>query len=139
MIHYSCDTYLHHYYFVVNLKRIRIIIHFEFISNLKKIVHRTIIEDLSIELWLDIFGYLNIRDRFNGFLNLNQQLNQLLFNYHYHISLKNNDEDNQYLLEHILRKLSNPDYVSSLRLENIKEMRLRDRSIAIGIFIPSIK
>jgi hypothetical protein len=82
----------------------------------------TIIEDLSSELWLDIFVYLNIRDQFNGFFNLNQRLQQLLLDYHYYISLKNNDENSQYLAEYILPQLPHPEYISTLRLENVDKV-----------------
>jgi hypothetical protein len=85
-------------------------------------IDKTVIEDLPSELWLDIFAYLNIRDRFNGFFNLNTRLNAFLLNYHYHISLKNNDENSQYLFEHILPQLPHSKYVSSLRLENINKV-----------------
>jgi hypothetical protein len=41
-----------------------------------------------------------------------------------YISLKNNDENSQYVLQHILPQLSHPEYISSLRLENIKQISL---------------
>ena len=82
-----------------------------------------IIEDLPSELWLDIFTYLNIRDQLNGFFNLNTRINHFLLHYYYHLSLKNNDENSQYLFEHILPKLPSSEYISSLRLENINKVR----------------
>jgi hypothetical protein len=85
-------------------------------------IQKTLIEDLSSELWFDIFAYLNIREQFNGFFNLNRRINQLLLTDHYYISLKNNDENSQYLLEHVLAQLPHPEYISSLRLENIKKV-----------------
>ena len=85
-------------------------------------IKRMNIEDLPFELWLDIFCYLNIRDQFNGFFNLNKKVNQLLLNYYYYISLKNNDENSNYILEHILPQLPHPECISSLRLENINKV-----------------
>jgi hypothetical protein len=87
-------------------------------------IRTTIMEDLPCELWLDIFVYLNIRERFDGFFGLNKRINQLLMNYHYYINLKNNDETSQYLFEHSLPQLSYPELISSLRLENIKKVSL---------------
>jgi len=83
-----------------------------------------IIEDIPCELWLDTFIYLNIQQRFNGFFNLNQRINQLLMNYQYYLSLKNNDENSQYVFQHILPQLSHPEYILRLRLENIKQVSL---------------
>ncbi|CAF1393612.1 unnamed protein product [Rotaria sp. Silwood1] len=85
---------------------------------------KTMMEDLPIELWLDIFTYLNIQERFNGFFNLNQRINRILFNYHHHINLKDNDENSQFLFEHILPQLPHPQSISSLRLQNINKMNL---------------
>ncbi|CAF4097087.1 unnamed protein product, partial [Rotaria sordida] len=82
---------------------------------------KTIIEDLPTELWLDIFTYLNIKEQFNGFYNLNQRINQFLLNYHYHVNLKNNDENSQYLFEYILSQLPHLESISNLRLENINK------------------
>ncbi|CAF4828382.1 unnamed protein product, partial [Rotaria sp. Silwood1] len=82
---------------------------------------KTMMEDLPIELWLDIFTYLNIQERFNGFFNLNQRINRILFNYHHHINLKDNDENSQFLFEHILPQLPHPQSISSLRLQNINK------------------
>ncbi|CAF1146341.1 unnamed protein product [Rotaria sordida] len=85
---------------------------------------KTILEDLPTELWLDIFTYLNIKEQFNGFYNLNQRINQFLLNYHYHVNLKNNDENSQYLFEYILSQLPHLESISNLRLENINKMNL---------------
>ncbi|CAF3368406.1 unnamed protein product, partial [Rotaria sp. Silwood2] len=82
---------------------------------------KTTIEDLPTELWLDTFTYLNIQEQFNEFFNLNQRINQLLLNYHRHINLKSNDDNSQYLFEHILPQLPHPESISNLRLENINK------------------
>ncbi|CAF1104740.1 unnamed protein product [Rotaria sordida] len=85
---------------------------------------KTIIEDLPTELWLDIFTYLNIKEQFNGFFNLNQRINQFLLNYYYHVNLKNNDENSQYLFEYILSQLPHLESISNLRLENINKVNV---------------
>ncbi|CAF0810024.1 unnamed protein product [Adineta steineri] len=87
-------------------------------------IGKAILEDLPSELWLDIFTYLNTRDQYNGFYNLNTKINQFLLSYHYHISLKHNDENSEYLCEHVLPDLTHSKYISSLRLENINQMNI---------------
>ncbi|CAF5067312.1 unnamed protein product, partial [Rotaria sp. Silwood1] len=52
---------------------------------------------------------------------LNQRINRILFNYHHHINLKDNDENSQFLFEHILPQLPHPQSISSLRLQNINK------------------
>ncbi|CAF4427043.1 unnamed protein product, partial [Adineta steineri] len=74
--------------------------------------------------WLDIFTYLNTRDQYNGFYNLNTKINQFLLDYYYHINLKHNDENSEYLCEHVLSHLTHSRYISSLRLENINQMNI---------------
>jgi hypothetical protein len=81
------------------------------------------IEDLVIELWLEVFPYLNIHHQFHAFFNLNKRLNEILFSYRTQISLKNNDEDCQYLFKHVLPYLTYPENVTSLRLENTNKVR----------------
>jgi hypothetical protein len=81
------------------------------------------IEDLSIELWLEIFSYLNILHQFNAFFNLNKRLNQILFSYRTQINCKNNDENTQYLFKHILPYLTHPENVTGLRLENTNNVK----------------
>ena len=85
-------------------------------------VGKTTFEDLPSELWLNIFTYLNTRDQFHGFFDLKTRINQLLLSYYHHISLKNNDEDSRYLSEHVLPQLTHSESISSLRLENIKQV-----------------
>ena len=80
------------------------------------------IEDLSIELWLEIFSYLKIRHQFSAFFHLNKRLNQILFSYRTQISWKNNDEDAQYLLKYILPYLTHREDITGLRLENTKKV-----------------
>ncbi len=81
------------------------------------------IEDLAIELWLEIFSYLKICEQFNAFFNLNKRLNQILFSYRTQISLKNNDEDSQYLFKDIIPYLTHPENLTGLRLENTNSVR----------------
>ncbi|CAF2125395.1 unnamed protein product [Rotaria magnacalcarata] len=80
------------------------------------------IEDLSTELWLEIFAYLKIRQQFNAFFGLNKRLNQTLLSYRTHISWRNNDEDAQHLLAHVLPYMTHPKNVTGLRLENTKRI-----------------
>lgn len=92
-------------------------------------------EDLPCELWLDIFSYLNIREQFNEFFNLNKRINELLNDFHYYISLRNNDENSQYIFQNILPQLSYPEYISSLRLENIHRVSYIIRNNFTLLFI----
>ncbi|CAF2713658.1 unnamed protein product [Rotaria sp. Silwood2] len=82
------------------------------------------IEYLSIELWLEIFTYLKIRHQFNAFFNLNKRLNRILLSYQVHFTLKNNDEDTQYLLKYVLPYLTQQENVTGLRLENTNKVDL---------------
>jgi len=81
------------------------------------------IEDLPIELWLEIFPYLNIIHQFNAFFNVNKRINQILFSYRTQINCKNNDENTQYLFKHILPYLTHSENVTDLRLENTNDVR----------------
>ena len=85
-------------------------------------MHSTI-EDLSIELWLEIFSYLKVHEQFHAFFNLNKYLNRILFSYRTHLSSKNNDEDSQCLFTYILPCLTHREDVTGLRLENTKKVR----------------
>jgi hypothetical protein len=82
----------------------------------------TKLEDLPTELWLEIFTYMNIRDQFNAFFNLNKRLNQILFSNRYQISCKDNDDDTQYLLQHVLPYLTHREDTTRLRLENTNKV-----------------
>ncbi|CAF1216010.1 unnamed protein product [Rotaria sp. Silwood1] len=82
------------------------------------------IEDLSIELWLEIFTYLKIRHQFNAFFNLNKRFNQILLSYQNHFTLKNNNEDTQYLLKYVIPYLTHHNNVSGLRLEKTNKIDL---------------
>ncbi|CAF1276754.1 unnamed protein product [Rotaria sordida] len=86
------------------------------------------IEDLSIELWLEIFTYLKIRHQFNTFFNLNKRLNQILLSYQSHITLKNNDEDTQYILKYVSPYLIHRENVTGLRLENTNKVDLSNNA-----------
>lgn len=81
------------------------------------------IEDLSVELWLEIFSHLRVHHQFKAFFNLNKRLNDILFSYRSHISYKNNDEDCQYLFSKILPSLPRREDVTGLRLEKTKKVR----------------
>ena len=83
----------------------------------------TRIEDFSTELCLEFFSYLNVRDRFNAFFNLNQRLNQILLSHENRISWKDADQDAQYLLKHVLPVLPDRNRVVALRLENFRKVR----------------
>ncbi|UJR14719.1 hypothetical protein I4U23_001712 [Adineta vaga] len=85
---------------------------------------KTIFEDLPPEVWLNIFAYLNSREQFKGFFNLKLSINSLLLDYIHHVKVKENDEDSQYVLDHILPRISQSNYVSSLRLESIHKMNI---------------
>lgn len=79
-------------------------------------------ETLAIELWLEIFSYLKIRDQYNAFHGLNRRFNQFLLSNHSYISLKHGDKDTQYVIEHVLPYLTNRERVNGLRLEKIKNV-----------------
>ena len=87
-------------------------------------IMRSKIEHLSVELWLEILGYLKFRHQFNAFFNLNSKLNQILLSYPTKISCKNNDEDAQYLLKNILPYLTHRNNVTGLRLENTNKVSI---------------
>lgn len=83
----------------------------------------TRIEDLSNELWLDVFNYLNLYEQFKAFSDLNKRLNAILFSYRNHVSYNNNDKNSQYLLTKLLPSLPRREEVTSLRLEKTKTVR----------------
>ncbi|CAF3076733.1 unnamed protein product [Rotaria socialis] len=80
------------------------------------------IEDLSTELWLEIFAYLKIRQQFHAFYGLNKRFNQTLLSFRTHISWRNNDKDAQHLLAHVLPYMTHPKNVTGLRLENTRRV-----------------
>lgn len=83
----------------------------------------TRIEDLSNELWLDVFNYLNLYEQFKAFSDLNKRLNAILFSYRNHVSYNNNDKNSQCLLTKLLPSLPRREEVTSLRLEKTKTVR----------------
>lgn len=80
-------------------------------------------ESLPGEIVIEIFNYLNLREKFHGFWNLNFRLNQLLIHSQYHLSLKNDDQNSEHILRNLLPILLNPQLVLHLRLENLKKVR----------------
>lgn len=84
------------------------------------------IENLAIELWLEIFDHLTVREQFNAFFGLNKRLDQILFSYRTRISLKDNDKNAQHLLKHVLPYLIRREDVTHLRLENTNKVCAND-------------
>lgn len=80
------------------------------------------IEDLSIELWLEMFSYLKLQHQFKAFSDLNKRLDAILFSYRNYLTYKNNDDDCQYLFTRLLPFLQRREEVTSLRLEKTKKV-----------------
>ena len=80
------------------------------------------IEDLSLEIWLEIFEYLNIVDQFKAFFNLNQQITQFLISYRSRICLNETQNVVKLFIKHVLPNHNAINSISSLRLERMKDV-----------------
>ena len=87
-----------------------------------KSVMPTSIEDLSVELWLEAVKYLNLRYQFQAFAGLNTRLDRILLSHRHTIQWRDNNEDSQQLLKHVLILPAARENIVNVWLENTKRV-----------------
>ena len=78
------------------------------------------IEDLPVELCLEVFTYLDVRYQFQAFARLNTRLDRILLSHRHTIKWRDNNEDSQLLLEHVLHLPAVRENIVNVWLENTK-------------------
>ncbi|CAF1145961.1 unnamed protein product [Rotaria sp. Silwood1] len=81
----------------------------------------SVIERLSVELWQEIFEYLNLNDLWYSFRGLNSRIDAIIDQTSIHVNFKNGD-DYDYLKKNILSSI-NIASIQSLKLRRINEIK----------------